>query len=124
MLACQPVFGELFDGAGAHRAATGVRDEYVDGSQPLLDLAAHALDVGVRRDVAGDGHAIGLCSRQRMLARVAATATSSRPWTATLAPAAANTRAICAPMPRELPVTSAVRPASALTTASREAIRG
>ncbi len=40
-----------------------------------------------------------------------ASACSSRPMTATLAPLAASARAVWAPMPREPPVTTATRPA-------------
>ena len=41
-----------------------------------------------------------------------ATASASRPCTATAAPSAANSVAIAAPIPRELPVTSAISPFS------------
>src|SRR5262245_4043736 len=45
-----------------------------------------------------------------MSACTAANACLSRPCTATFAPCAANSRTIAAPIPRELPVTSATLP--------------
>ena len=54
-----------------------------------------------------------------MAAAMAAAAAASRPCTATAAPRRANSAAMAAPMPRELPVTSATWPSSALMTALR-----
>src|SRR5256885_13513076 len=55
-----------------------------------------------------------------MTARTADIASRSRPWTTTLAPCCANERAIAAPIPRELPVTSAILPSSVLKRCSAE----
>src|SRR5438105_8581570 len=57
-----------------------------------------------------------------MTARTADIASRSRPWTTTLAPCCANERAIAAPIPRELPVTSALLPSSVLKRCSAEGL--
>src|SRR5215831_15125510 len=59
--------------------------------------------------------AIALPPSQRIAATVCSSAAASRPCTASEAPSLANSVAIAAPMPRELPVTSTTFPRSVLT---------